>query len=108
MTLHPADAKILLESGWGERHPLSGGGWLTRFVPREFVMVYAPRDEADIETVLRIVCASAWWVGGERVDEEGRKIEPSSIAENSASCRPQLLCACGSRRLTVPNLAESH
>ncbi|KAF2463211.1 uncharacterized protein BDR25DRAFT_385006 [Lindgomyces ingoldianus] len=69
MTLHPADAKIVLESGWGERHPLAKGGWFRRFVPREFVLVYAPRDEGEVEIVIRIVQAAIWWVSG--VDAQG-------------------------------------
>ena len=64
MTVHPADAKIVLEAGWGERHPLSRGGRFERFVPAGFVMIYAPRDEADIETVMRIIEAATWFVGG--------------------------------------------
>lgn len=39
LTLHPADVKAVLEAGWGERHPLSRGGWFERFVPVGFVMV---------------------------------------------------------------------
>lgn len=27
MNLHPDDAKVVLEKGWGERHPLARGGW---------------------------------------------------------------------------------
>lgn len=27
-------------------------------------MVYAPRQESQIETVMEIVKAGAWWVGG--------------------------------------------
>ncbi len=27
MNLHPDDAKVILEKGWGERHPLARGGW---------------------------------------------------------------------------------
>ncbi|KAF1356950.1 hypothetical protein BDV97DRAFT_276910, partial [Delphinella strobiligena] len=64
LTLHPADAKVMLEAGWGERHPLARGGWLERFVPASFVMVYAPRTEDEIEVVLQLVRASAWWVAG--------------------------------------------
>ena len=65
MTLHPADAKLVLERGWGERHPLAKGGWWTRFVPKTFLMVYAPRDEAELRVVLDIVRAAAWWVSGQ-------------------------------------------
>lgn len=65
MTLHPADAKLVLERGWGERHPLAKGGWWTRFVPKTFLMVYAPRDEGELRVVLEVVRAAAWWVSGQ-------------------------------------------
>lgn len=64
MTLHPADAKLVIENGWGERHPLARGGWFRRFVPREFVLVYAPRGEGEVEIVVRVVAAGVWWVSG--------------------------------------------
>lgn len=48
LALHPDDAKIVLEGGWGERHPLARGGWMCRFVPMEFVMIYAPRDVDEV------------------------------------------------------------
>lgn len=67
LTLHPADAKTMLEAGWGERHPLAKGGWFERFVPGGFVMIYAPRDNQELEVVMEIVRAAAWWVGGEEV-----------------------------------------
>lgn len=78
MCLHPADAKIMIEAGWGERHPLARGGWCRRFVPREFVLVYAPRTEDEVETVMGIVGAAVWWVGGRSVgggDGEGEEKE---------------------------------
>jgi len=65
MTLHPADAKLVLERGWGERHPLAKGGWWTRFVPKTFLLIYAPRDEVELKVVLEIVRAAAWWVSGQ-------------------------------------------
>ncbi|KAL5120237.1 hypothetical protein ACEQ8H_001795 [Pleosporales sp. CAS-2024a] len=83
MTLHPSDAKILLEQGWGERHPLARGGWCRRFVPKEFVLVYAPRDDAEVDIVLTIVAASIWWVSGINVlsDELGQTRRRSADAE---------------------------
>lgn len=74
LTLHPADAKVLLENGWGERHPLARGGWCRRFVPKEFVLVYAPRSEAEVDVVMGVVAASVWWVSGidVRGDEDGQ------------------------------------
>jgi hypothetical protein len=69
LTMHPADAALVLSQAWGERHPLSSGGWLARFVPPGFVMVYAPRTEEEVEVVMEIIKAAAWWVGG--VDADG-------------------------------------
>jgi len=68
MNLHPDDAKVVLEKGWGERHPLARGGWLGRYVPREFIMVYAPRDLGELDVVCRIIEAAGFWVSGEQFD----------------------------------------
>ncbi|TKA67414.1 hypothetical protein B0A55_09090 [Friedmanniomyces simplex] len=64
LTLHPADEALVLEAGWGERHPLARGGWFERFVPRGFLMVYAPRSEEEVGVVVGIVRAAAWFVDG--------------------------------------------
>ncbi|KAF8865438.1 hypothetical protein BDZ45DRAFT_411788 [Acephala macrosclerotiorum] len=66
MNLHPDDAKIVLQKGWGERHPLARGGWMKQYVPREFLMIYAPRDRSELEVVCRIIEAAGFWVSGER------------------------------------------
>ncbi|RDL42299.1 Uncharacterized protein BP5553_02278 [Venustampulla echinocandica] len=66
MNLHPDDAKVVLEMGWGERHPLARGGWMSAYVPREFVMVYAPRDRGELEAVCRIIKAAGYWVTGDK------------------------------------------
>jgi hypothetical protein len=71
LTLHPADAAVVMKAGWGERHPLGGGGWLQRFVPDGFIMVYAPRDDAEIEVVMDIIKASVWWIGGIDINVPG-------------------------------------
>ena len=68
MNLHPDDAKAVLEKGWGERHPLARGGWMKTYVPREFVMVYAPRDRNELDVVRRIIEAAGFWVCGERLE----------------------------------------
>jgi len=68
MTLHPADVKTVLESGWGERHPLARGGWMERFVPVGFVLIYAPRKAEEIDTLMEIVKAARWWVAGKALD----------------------------------------
>ncbi|OJK00274.1 hypothetical protein ASPACDRAFT_78180 [Aspergillus aculeatus ATCC 16872] len=66
LTLHPADVKLVLERGWGQRHPLARDSWWwwLRIVPPGFVMVYAPRDAEELECVLEIIRAAAWWVSG--------------------------------------------
>jgi len=66
--MHPADEATVLSRGWGELHPLASGGWLTRFVPQRFMMVYAPRDAEELAIVLEIIRAAVWWVGGIDVD----------------------------------------
>ncbi|RAL10430.1 uncharacterized protein BO97DRAFT_125848 [Aspergillus homomorphus CBS 101889] len=66
LTLHPADVKLVVERGWGQRHPLARDSWWwwLRIVPPGFVMVYAPRDAEELECVLEIIRAAAWWVSG--------------------------------------------
>ncbi|KIX04772.1 uncharacterized protein Z518_05642 [Rhinocladiella mackenziei CBS 650.93] len=81
-TLHPADIKTVIEKGWGQRHPLSSrlGSCFVRLqsgnqpgpVPGSQVLIYAPRDQAELEAVGQIVNAAVWWAGGvdNRVDGE--------------------------------------
>ena len=38
------------------------------YVPREFVMIYAPRDPTELEVVCRIIEAAAYWVSGEQAN----------------------------------------
>jgi len=71
LTLHPADAKIVIEAGWAERHPLARGGWFERFVPGGFLMVYAPQSEEDVKLLLEVVRAAKWFVsGGDGVEDK--------------------------------------
>lgn len=101
MTLHPADAKIVLERGWGERHPLARGGWCRRFVPKEFVLVYAPRSGEEVEVVMRIVKAGVWWVAGIDVEKEGleRRDEGAEGRVDEGGCRACRAHGCGSKGL---------
>jgi Family of unknown function (DUF5519) len=73
MNLHPDDAKVVLEKGWGERHPLARGGWMKQYVPREFIMVYAPRDRTELDVVCRIIEAAGFWVSGEQFEVKAEK-----------------------------------
>ncbi len=94
LTLHPDDARLVLARGRGERHPLARGGWLARFVPPGFVMVYAPRDAAELAAVRDIVKAAVWWVGdGEDCDDDDGdepkpEPEPRAEKEKKLEARP--------------------
>ncbi len=55
--LSEPDAKAVIEAGWGQRFPL-------KFVPRGWVMVYAPRTNAEVDIITEIVRAGIGWVTG--------------------------------------------
>ena len=81
-TLHSSDVKTVIEKGWGQRHPLSGRltSRLTGLVDSNQpspvagskVLLYAPRDDNDLEIMKHIINAAVWWVGGinSRMDDE--------------------------------------
>ncbi len=54
-TLSCADAKILIEKGWGERQCLSGR---VPGLPLNYVMMYAPRNEEEIKIHAMVVKAA--------------------------------------------------
>lgn len=84
--LHPADVAAVIKSGFGERHPISRTQWWWRSfwihivrknreaLLRDFgipgrvptapglVFVYAPRDDEELEVVVKIAKAAIWWV----------------------------------------------
>ncbi len=48
----PAEARQHgIETGWAEEHPSAAGGYL----PKTLMLVYAPRDASELETVLEFV-----------------------------------------------------
>ena len=61
LTLPPAMAREVEEKGWGEPHPISPS-----------MMVYGPRDEAELEVVWQLLLASYRFALGEdeKSDEE--------------------------------------
>ncbi len=65
LVLPPALAERVVERGWGEFHPLVAEGVL----PPTVVMIYGPRDEAELEVVWRIFLASYAFACGELKDE---------------------------------------
>jgi luciferase-like monooxygenase len=51
----PVDlAEAAVAAGWAEPHPVA----LRGLIPRTAVMLYAPRDDAELEVVVRLVRAS--------------------------------------------------
>jgi hypothetical protein len=54
MSLPPAIVQAVIDNGWAEYHPLAGKYGL----PTNIVMVYGPRDAAELEIVLDLVRAS--------------------------------------------------
>lgn len=66
VTLSLVDAEEVVRRGWGERHPLSG---VRGFWPLSYVLVYAPRDDAEFEVCRKVVEASVRFVcaGGPEV-----------------------------------------
>jgi hypothetical protein len=60
LTLPPALAQEAIDSGWAELHPVARMG----YIPATTVMVYAPRDEDELEVVYGLVQASYRYAGG--------------------------------------------
>lgn len=54
MALPPDTARLAMEQGWAEPHPVARMGW----IPPTIVMVYAPRDPDELKTVMALVQAS--------------------------------------------------
>jgi phospholipase/carboxylesterase len=59
LALPPALAADLVAKGWGVAHPLAG----VRLTPG-FVMIFGPRDDAELETVLGVVTTAHAWASG--------------------------------------------
>jgi Family of unknown function (DUF5519) len=52
--LPPAIAAEAIDAGWAEAHPVARTG----LIPRTAVMLYAPRDEAELAVIETLVGAS--------------------------------------------------
>lgn len=69
--LSPADCKKVIEAGWGQRHGFSGTSamtWLTigtrPDIPAEYLLIYAPRNDAEIDTFMQLLEASIKYTTG--------------------------------------------
>ena len=58
--LPPETAEEAVKKGWAEQHPVARMG----HIPENVVMIYAPRDEEELEIVLRLVEESRRYAGG--------------------------------------------
>ena len=54
MSLPSAIVDAVIDNGWAERHPLAGRYGL----PDNIVMVYGPRDDAELAIVVQLLRAS--------------------------------------------------
>jgi len=61
--LAPLDCQLVVEKGWGERHPLSG---VIPILPKEYLIIYAPRDEEELQVVERVIVASIGYMTNNR------------------------------------------
>ena len=55
MILSPSDACVVIERGWGELHGLAGHAF---DLPSTYTLIYAPRDDAEAVTIMRILDAA--------------------------------------------------
>jgi hypothetical protein len=58
--LPPEVAGEAVEKGWAGQHPVARLG----YIPENVVMIYAPRDEPELEIVLKLVEESRRYAGG--------------------------------------------
>lgn len=67
--------KKIIQAGWAQRHAFSGSPILKRFgpkrlyLPAEYVLIYAPRNEAEVATVMTFVRAGVAYLAGVGIDE---------------------------------------
>lgn len=63
MIFSRADARLVIERGWGERHPSIG---VLRALPLTYLYVYPPRNAAELAVVERLLEASITHMMGEQ------------------------------------------
>ena len=65
MIFGAADARRVIEAGWGECHPLAG----RRGLPESYILVYPPRDENELEMTQHLLDAAVSHMA--RLDPKG-------------------------------------
>ncbi|KAI0880758.1 uncharacterized protein GGS22DRAFT_192893 [Annulohypoxylon maeteangense] len=80
LVLSLADAATAIEACWAERHRMSGVGNL---IPWGFVMIYAPRDDDELEVwKMFIVVSARYALGGETEVKMPSPASPKSSKKN--------------------------
>lgn len=73
VTLSPRDCIKVLDAGWGQRHGLAGVETLkplTGFaLSCQYILLYAPRDMAEIRTIIEIIQASVNYLSDSQTEE---------------------------------------
>lgn len=64
--LPPELAQEAVSKGWAEQHPVARMG----YIPENVVMIYAPRDEQEIEVIAGLVVEAYRYAGGMVSDHE--------------------------------------
>lgn len=59
--ISPRDAREIITAGWGMRFSVQG------LAPPSWIMVYAPRDESEVDIIERIVRAAVGWNTGVKI-----------------------------------------
>lgn len=62
---------LAIEYGWGERHKMAGSEPMrvlpipgNKYLPKEYMWIYAPRDELELAVVERFVIAGVRYMTG--------------------------------------------
>lgn len=69
VVLHPNDCKKVFERGWGQRHAFSGSDLnpiLPVRIPVNYLLIYAPRNAAELDTAIAIIKAGVQFMAGTR------------------------------------------
>ena len=73
VTLSPQDCIKVLDAGWGQRHGLSGVKALKLLtdvaLSYQYILLYAPRDIAEIHVIMKIVQASISYMSNSQMLE---------------------------------------
>ena len=99
VVLHPEDVRVVLESGWGERHPFACESFYWRFywswflnlrlpVPPGLVILYPPRHQGEFDLTRSIMEAAVWHETRGALFTLRADTEPIAPAPDAAAAAP--------------------